>query len=217
MLRSILNRAEREARLERDGGWSGLLQRELRSKRLKLFAQTDMVFLVDPLDEEPPRVRVPDGIRMEPYAGPHWDLFRELAGPAQRRLYSRRIAAGRKLLVAWRGNEPVGVTWIAGNHTTMALDGMPLDLPQGWCYAYQLYVHPGARGGGLGTALTNARMHYARELGYSRVTRMIRARNTPALRSAAKAKGSTTPAGTAVLYHTLGYKWIRWTSKPELA
>ena len=107
------------------------------------------------------------------------------------------------------------MTWIAGNHATMALDGMQLELPEGWAYAYQLYVHPTARGGGLGTALTNARMHHARDLGYSRLTRMIRARNAPALRSAAKARGSTTPSGTALLYHTLGHKWIRWTSKPE--
>lgn len=214
MLRSLLDTSERKARLERDGGWKGILRRELRAKRLKLYGKTEMVFLVDALDDDPPHLRVPEGIRIEPYAGPDWDRFRELAGPGQRRLYARRIAAGRKLLVAWRADEPVGVTWMVGNHATMALDGMTLALPEGWAYAYQLFVHPGARGGGLGSALTNARMHYARELGYNRLTRMIRKKNTPALRSAARAKGSTEPAGTALLYHTLGRKWIRWTSPP---
>jgi GNAT superfamily N-acetyltransferase len=214
MLRSLLSRPERNARLKRDGGWGGIVRRELRAKRLKLYGKTEMVFLVDPLDQAPARLRVPEGIRIEPYSGPDWDRFRELAGPKQRRLYARRIAAGRKLLVAWRGDEPVGLTWMVDERATMRLDGMTLDLPQGWAYAYQLYVHPSARGGGLGSALTNARMHYARELGYHHLTRMIRKKNTPALKSAARAKGSTEPAGTALLYHTLGRKWIRWTSPP---
>ena len=157
MLRWVLSKAEREARLARAGGWGNIVRLELRAKRLKLYGRTEMIFLVDALEEEPPRVRVPEGIRIEPYSGPEWERFRGLAGQGQRRLYARRIAAGRKLLVAWRGDEPVGVTWIAGNHATMALDGMQLELPEGWAYAYQLYVHPTARGGGLGTALTNAR------------------------------------------------------------
>lgn len=213
MLKSLLRSSERRARLARDGGWSGVLRRELHAKRLKLYGKTRMVFLVDDLEKPPPRLPAPEGTRIATYAGGDWDAFRRLAGPEQRRKYAERVRHGRILLVAWRGEDPVAVTWITGR-ATMRLDGLALDLPTGWAYAYGLLVRPDARRGGLGTALTNARVHLARELGFRRLCRAIRVRNVGALKSAAKAFGSTTPAGELLLYHALGTKWVRWIRRP---
>lgn len=213
VLKSLLRSSERRARLARDGGWPGIVRREIHSKRLKLYGKTRMVFLVDDLENPPPRLPAPEGTRIAPYAGEDWEAFRRIAGPEQRRKYAKRIREGRLLLVAWRGDDPVAVTWIT-ERATMRLDGLALDLPAGWAYAYGLLVRPDARRGGLGTALTNARVHHARDLGFRRLCRVIRVRNVGALKSAAKARGSTTPAGELFLYQALGMKWLRWIRRP---
>ncbi|MBA2565140.1 MAG: GNAT family N-acetyltransferase [Gemmatimonadetes bacterium] len=210
---SLLNRAERAARLARDGGWSGLLRRELRLLRRRIFLRQPVLFLVDSLEGPPPSPGCPAGIRIAPYGGEDLGRFRALAGPRQRRMFRARLAAGRTLIVAWRGDDPVGMTWMTAA-TDWRLDGVRFDLPADWAYVYDLFVDPAARNLGVATALTAARVNLARQQGFRRCCRIVVPHNAPALRALVKAGMSLEPVATLELVRALGRSWVRWTSAP---
>ncbi|MBA2565135.1 MAG: GNAT family N-acetyltransferase [Gemmatimonadetes bacterium] len=108
--------------------------------------------------------------------------------------FGDHLADGGICLVAWRGNRPVGYTWISRRMVGEA-DALQLPLPADACYGWGLYVIPGERRGGVGTALVSARLAAGREEGFRTSWRAIRVDNRPSIRTLEK----TAARGTSVL------------------
>ena len=97
-----------------------------------------------------------------------WELAVRLAE-------DRRTGRGVALL-AWDGDEPVGLAMLA------ASDDPPLFRPQRWAELAALYVVPGARDRGVADALLATGLAWARERGYERMRLWMTASNVPARR-----------------------------------
>jgi GNAT superfamily N-acetyltransferase len=199
---SWLNPGERADRLARDGGVRGVIRREVRYRLLPPFYLTEEHLLSYPLADPAPPLPPPEGVRVARFEDEDWSLLRPLRGPSQRRLFARRRDAGRIPVVAWRGDVPVGVTWIT-DRVEPSLEGVRFALPEGWAYEYGLYVHPNERGRGVGSAISNAAAHLARSLGFRHYCGIVYGRNAAAIRSARRAS-ALDPAGRGVRVTRLG-------------
>jgi ribosomal protein S18 acetylase RimI-like enzyme len=71
---------------------------------------------------------------------------------------------GQALFIAREGGRDVGITWIGPGR------GSPLFIPDGAAYIGDTAVVPDARGAGIGAALVDAALAWARERGYRAVT-----------------------------------------------
>jgi mycothiol synthase len=131
--------------------------------RLGFGVQRELAFMQRRLDERP-RVELPAGVEVRPYReGRDDDAFLEVnnaafAGHPENGGWDRSTFARRRqlpwfdpdgLLLAWRGDEPLGFHWTKWHaHDS---DEVPAHEPVGEVYV--LGVHPRAQGMGLGRAL----------------------------------------------------------------
>jgi len=121
----------------------------------------------------------------------------------------RRTMPGRTCLIAWRGERPIGHTWLSERGGTPG--SVPVPLPSDASYGWDLWVDPRERGRGVGSALAIARLEYARERGRRRVWRVVIPRNRPALRTVEKSSGGSARAIGRVTYVTcLGRRRTRY-------
>lgn len=81
---------------------------------------------------------------------------------------ARRKKWGERGIVARVAGRPVGCVWLAPEPRTRKFP-VPIALASNEIYADGLYVRPGYRGSGTGTALSAARRSRARRLGYSTI------------------------------------------------
>lgn len=98
--------------------------------------------------------------------------------------FRRNLASGAACFVAWRGGRPIGCTWTWGR---LPPGDLPISLPADAAYGWGLYVLPAERNVGVGSVLVNARLLHARELGFRRAWRAVKATNRPSLRTVEKA------------------------------
>lgn len=183
----ILDPVERRATLEREGGWRRFLRRELRNRLLRRSRHGRPRLFVGDLGA-PSDLPLPAGVRIEVFDGRDWETLRQMAGPRTRALFRRRAAAGRSALVAWRGERPIGICWLA-DRVEPALEGQRLDLEPGSGYGYGLFVVPRERGKGIATALTEATMRLAAARGFRRYCILVYEGNRAALGAARRAFG----------------------------
>ncbi|MFN2433325.1 MAG: N-acetyltransferase family protein [Gemmatimonadota bacterium] len=179
------------------GAWKQISQRTLH----RLYRRGRLLVV----RQELARVREcapPPGIEIRPLREHEWPAFRALT--TQRRWERFRIAleSGRTCLVAWRGPEPVGYTWISAT-ISPEIEMHPLPLPPDGAYLWDLYVLPAERNGGVGSALVSARLAYARARGFRTGWRLISPRNRPSLRTLEKTSGSGTRIVGELSYHKL--------------
>ena len=171
-------------------GWGGVWL-ELRPRTIRRLYWRNRLFIVVQ-DLEHVRERpVPSGIRIEPFAGPDWSPLSPMMGRRKLARCPVEAGRGRLCLVAWRGDRPVGYTWIAPR-TDPRLDLFPIPLPDDAAYLLDLYVLPSERSHGIGSALVTARLAFARSLGYRRGYRIIATTNAPSLRTLEKTSGPGT-------------------------
>ena len=124
----------------RHEGWAGAwkavasrsLHRVLRSGRLIVFAHP-VEQMVD--------VAPPAGVRITQPTGQEWARLASLVGRRELQRFLALSARGRRCLVAWRGDTPVGYAWVAGDlGPDVALSPLPLAFPSSAAYLLNLYV-----------------------------------------------------------------------------
>jgi len=185
----------------------GQLGRVYRRARLMVIEQ-DIASTTD--------VRVPDGVRIQPFAGEWSDVDRIVTSSIMRE-FRRRADAGRECLLAWRGDRVVGYTWMS-RRIDPAVEGLPLALPESAAYLWDLFVTLAERGSGVGSALTKARLAWAGEAGFTLGWRAISVTNRPSIRTAEKT-GAVRVLGEIRIEKTFGPKRLieeRFEDRPLL-
>lgn len=135
---------------------------------------------LDDLTHRPP----PDTVSIRRLdTGP--DSLHPILTSRARARFDARLGAGRTCLVAWRGEDPVGYTWISPT-VDPSIEELPLALPGDAAYMWDLFVLRSARGSGIGSALTSARLEWGRDAGYAAGWRAISPTNRPSIRTAEK-------------------------------
>ena len=197
----------------RASGWSGLKNllpygRIYRGGKLLVIEQ-DL--------EKVQSVTPPGDIEIELFDG---DVSRvsSILPTAKREVFKTRFAAGRRCLLAVRSSTVVGYTWLSPKIDT-DIELLPLALPDDAIYLWELFVPRSQRGGGIGSALTSARLALAKEWGFRFGWRAVSPENKPSMRTVEKT-GSSQVLGELSWYQLFGRfraKEVRYGDKPILA
>lgn len=184
--------------------------RELRLRTLDRLSRGGLALLLEHVVADVPTLPLPEGIRITPFTGPDWSPFLALTSAKRIAQFRKRIARGRQCLVAWRGEAPVGFTWIStrmdGDMETYAL-----SLPADATYHWDLYVASSERGTGLGTALAFARLQHVRDQSYRVGWRLIDVDNLASQRTAQRTSSASTRVLGEVRYRSIfGHSWYRY-------
>jgi GNAT superfamily N-acetyltransferase len=194
----------------RHRGASGVW-REIRVRTLDRISRRGHALLLEHALVDVPHLPLPEGIRIAPFAGPDWTPFLELTTASRIERFRNRIARGRECLVAWRGDRPVGFTWIS-TRMDRDIETYPIPLPPDVTYHWDLYVASSERGNGLGTALAFARLHHSRGQSFRAGWRLIDIDNLASQRTAQKTAGENTRVIGEVRYVSFfGRSWSRFT------
>jgi GNAT superfamily N-acetyltransferase len=180
------------------------LDRVLRGGRLIVFAHS--------LDGEL-GLSLPPGIRITRATDEELKALGPVTGQRDVSRFRSLVKNGRHCLIAWRGDQPLGYTWVAGGvGPDIMMWPLPLEFPPDVAYLWNLYVLPSERSNGIGTALAQARLHLARELGFREGWRMVAPSNRPSLRTVAKSGISTRIVGELEFLHLMGRTFGRFKS-----
>ena len=186
--------------------------REMRMRTLDRISRGGLALLLEHVVADVPYLPLPEGVRIAPFSGADWSPFLTLTTPMRIERFRTRIARGRECLVAWRGERPVGFTWIS-KCMERDIETYELPLPADGTYHWDLYVASEERGGGVGTALAYARLHHAHEHFYRIGWRLIDIDNWSSQRGAQKtATASTRVIGELRYRSFLGRSWYRFAA-----
>lgn len=177
-------------RLDGWGGvWGTLAQRTV----YRIFRTGHLVIFAQALDASPD-VAPPAGVRIAPLSESDWSAMSTLVTQRDLARFRALVAAGRHGVVAWRGAQPIGYGWVA-ERIGPDVTACPLSLPSDAAYLWDLYVVPGERSNGVGSALASARIRTAQECGFREGWRMIAPSNAASLRTLAKSGSDTRVVG----------------------
>lgn len=194
--------------------------RELRMRTLDRISRGGLALLLEHVVADVPHLPLPDGVSISPFAGSDWTPFLALTTPKRIERFRTRIARGRECLVAWRGERPVGFTWIS-RRMERDIETYVLPLPSDAAYHWDLYVASEERGSGVGTALAYARLHHAHEQSLRIGWRLIDIDNWSSQRGAQKTATQSTRVIGELRYRSfLGRSWSHFsfdTISPETA
>jgi GNAT superfamily N-acetyltransferase len=182
------------------------LHRVLRVGRLIVFAHS----LNRDLDPS-----LPPGIRVTRATDDELTLLGTIAGQRDVSRFRSLVRNGRYCLIAWRGDQPLGYAWVAaGVGPDVMLWPLPLEFPADAAYLWNLYVLPSERSNGIGTALAQARLRLAQELGFREGWRMVAPSNRPSLRTVAKSGTGSRIIGELDFVQFMGRTFGRFKSPP---
>lgn len=192
------------------GVWSALVERSvyrvLRMGRLTVYAQPlDNIAVLQP----------PPGIRVAAIRDEEWPVFSSLVSQRHLPRFRARVQAGCHCLVAWRGSTPLGYAWVAEQITPLVSE-VPPPLPPDAAYLWDLFVIPGERGNGIGSALAHARLRTAQALGFREGWRMISPSNTASIRTLVKSGSETRVVGELRFVKVLTRLRVRFIPAPGL-
>ena len=186
--------------------------REMRLRSLDRISRRGLALLLEHVVADVPHLPLPEGVRIAPFAGSDWSPFLAFTTPQRIEKFRKRIARGRECLVAWRGDRPVGFTWIS-KQMERDIETYVLPLPADGAYHWDLFVASEERGSGVGTALAYARLHHAHEQSYRVGWRLIDVDNWSSQRGAQKtATASTRVIGELRYRSVFGRSWSSFTS-----
>jgi GNAT superfamily N-acetyltransferase len=193
----------RDARLGwRLEGWAGVWS-EIRERTVFRAYRSGRFLVIEQSLASFRAVPPPPGVRVAPVTEEAWPRLGEIVGDRKLVRYRSHASRGRVCLVAWRGDRPIGYTWIS-DRMEADVEVYPLPLPATAAYLWDLYVIPAERRNGIGSALVTARLEYALEQGFHLGWRMISPRNKASLKTLAKTAGE----GTRILGEVLYRKWL---------
>jgi GNAT superfamily N-acetyltransferase len=168
-----------------------------------------LLILAQPLDsfrELPP----PSGVRITEATSSDWLALEGMVTRRELNGFARRLAAGMVGLIAWRDSRPIGYTWVA-KRLLPSFTPCLFTLPANAAYLFDLYVVPQERSGGIGSALSSARLEVARAQGFEEGWRMIAPSNAASLRTAEKTgRGGIRVVGE-ICYVKLLHKVYSWS------
>jgi GNAT superfamily N-acetyltransferase len=180
------------------------LHRVLRAGRLIVFAHS----LDRDLDPA-----LPPGIRVTRATDDELQQLGSLTGQRDVTRFRSLVRNGRHCLIAWRGDQPLGYAWVAaGVGPDVMLWPLPLEFPADAAYLWNLYVIPSERSNGIGTALAQARLRLAQELGFREGWRMVAPSNHPSLRTVSKSGAGTRIVGELDFVQLMGRTFGRFKS-----
>jgi GNAT superfamily N-acetyltransferase len=163
--------------IRRDGLMRALPVVGLELARLPL-RHLSYVLVVRPLNEPLPEVQPKIALQIRPFTQADLVAARTMDRPSEARLCAKRLAEGHLGLLALHGGRPVGYAWGCGEMNT-GLERVPLHLEPGDVLCTDVFTVPEYRAQGVQTALTLARLHLFRGLGYRRAICYIEAGNAP--------------------------------------
>jgi GNAT superfamily N-acetyltransferase len=165
------------------------LQEVLERTIRRLWRVRRLLLTEQPLEPLRPRP-VPAGVEVRRLGSDELDLLAPLVSRRRRSMYRRALARGRTCHAAFRDGEVVGYAWLSPA-AERDLEGYPLALPRGVAYLWYVYVAPGERSSGVGSALTNEAQLLARAAGWRATWRLTDRSNAPTYRMMRKNAGDT--------------------------
>jgi GNAT superfamily N-acetyltransferase len=148
--------------------------------------------------EHPP----PPGVDIEEFRG-DWSELSGIATSREILGFERAAVNGRTCLLARRGGRPIGYTWLSFS-IDPSVEIYEIPLPASAAYGWNLFVVPSERGSGTGTALSSARLAYARGRGCTHAWRMISPSNRASRRTYEKTSGGRGRQIATLSYLKLG-------------
>jgi GNAT superfamily N-acetyltransferase len=199
--------------LYRRGGWREVREavadrtfhRLYRAGRLLVIAQD-----LDRIREVPP----PAGVLIRRLDDGDWPGLATLVPARDLDRFRRIVAGGHTCLLAWRGREPVGYTWLA-RRLAPEVTMFPLPLPPTAAYLWDVYVPPAERSTGIGSALVAARLRRARDAGFREGWRIIAPSNRPSLRTVDKTAGNGRVVGEIRFVKVLSRLFAHYEPTPD--
>jgi len=183
-------------------GWSGVWS-ELRERTIYRLVRTGHFVVIEQDLASFRSTPAPSGVRIGLVTQDEWPRLGEIVGSRRLARYREHASRGRVCVGAWRGDRPIGYTWIS-DRMEADVEVYPLPLPADAAYLWDLYVIPAERSNGVGSALVSARLQYARDQGFRAGWRMISPRNTASLRTLSKTSGEGTRIRGELRYR----KWL---------
>ena len=129
------------------------------------------------------QVPPPEGVSICRFNG-DWSELGDLVSRRMAPYLSSAAAAGRWCLVARRGEQAVGLAWLAPK-TDVRFDKFTLPLPPDAVYLWMVQVVRNERSKQVGSALASAALGWAQEVGWRRAWMIIDPGNRASLRAAA--------------------------------
>jgi ribosomal protein S18 acetylase RimI-like enzyme len=158
---------------------------------------------------------LPPGIRIALASDQDWSALAAVAGEREVSRFRTLLARGRRCLIAWRDQTPVGYAWLADQiGPDVVVWPLPLEFPASAAYLWNLYVLPTERSNGIGSALARARLRLAKEKGFREGWRMVSPSNEPSLRTVRKSASGTRVVGEIRFVQLLGRSYARFIPHP---
>lgn len=159
-----------------------------------------------------PQIGPPPGVMIRVAGLSDRPAFASLAGEREGARFEQLLRNSRHCLIAWRGEKPVGYAWIADHAgPDVTFWPLPFGLPANAAYLWNLYVLPAERSTGIGSALAQARLRFARERGFEEGWRMVAPANTASLRTVRKSAAGTRVVGQVRFVQLLDRTYARFT------
>jgi GNAT superfamily N-acetyltransferase len=188
-------------------GWAGVWS-EIRERTVYRVHRRGHFLVIEQDLSSFRAVPPPSGVGLGEVTEDEWPRLGEIIGSRKLVRYRANAARGRTCIAAWRGDRPIGYTWVS-DRMEAEIEVYPLPLPEYAAYLWDLYVIPEERGSGVGSALVAARLDHALQRGFRTGWRMISPRNKASLRTLDKTSGP----GTRVLGEIHFRKWL---SRPRI-
>lgn len=190
----------------RQGG-AGAMWGEVREWLLYPAARHGKLLVVEQELPDSIDVRPPPGVRIERLEDRHWEALSAMCNRRMMRRHRRAIQRGRVGILAIRGQQVLGYTWLSDT-MDRDLELYPVDLDPKAVYGWNLFVDPSERGKGIGSALVRARMRMARDLGYETTMRVIDPENRPAIATVRNSSGERPARVLGILYYLKLFRWV---------
>lgn len=196
----------------RQGG-AGAMSDELREWLLYPAARHGQLLLVEQVLPDAIEVRPPPGVRIERLDEGHWDALAAICNRRMLRRHRRALQRERVGVLAIRDERVLGYTWLS-DRMDRDLEVYPIKLGSKAVYGWNLFVDPGERGKGIGSALVRARMRMARDLGYETTMRVIDPENQPAIATVRNSSSDRPARALGILYYLKLFRWVPSRFRP---
>lgn len=177
--------------LIRRDGWKAVWRQIGQEMMSLLYRRIEFVVMAYPLTQPIPDVHAKAPVKVRPFNAADLDFVRREHLPSEAHLCAQRLARGHDGVAACIDGQIVGYAWSSAD---ASLERVDLRLAPGDVLFTDAFTAPAARGQGVQTVLSTARLHAAQEKGYLRVIAYIKTDNTPSLTVWQKKMGAATIA-----------------------
>jgi len=164
--------------LIRRDGWRGTWRKIAQDALALPYRRIEFVVVARSLAQLLPEVRAKASITVQPFAVGDLDFVRCEHLPSEAQLCAQRLARGHDGIAACIDGQIVGYAWSC---TDASLERVDLRFEPGDVLFTDAFTASRARGQGVHTTLSEARLRAAQEQGYRRILAYIEVNNAPSL------------------------------------